>query len=611
MSRQTIEHVCVLTSEGIYYQMESTFTRPVNVSLTMANDSLLKQVLSEEDSRLDDSGYVETIRQYLSAYQKKYGYDSVFLVSANTGRYYHFGGLDRVLTRSDPENDWYYQLLDSPDDYDMNVDNDEAASDEITVFVNCKIKSGAEVLGIVGVGVRVDDLQGLLQGYQQQFGVDAYLIDAGGNIEVSSDHTGFENVNLFDAEEYNASVQEQLLSHGQEQGASGFWAGQNGADGKSKYVLTRYLPELGWRLVVEQDTSELVQQLNGQLALTLLIIVGLIAVVMVVISCVMRSFNRRIVALTRSVEQERRSGFEKATEQLFDNIYELDITNNRPANKATEEYFEGLGTPHGASFDEALHCVAQQQVKEEFRQGYINMFKTEHVLQAYQAGIETLQYEFMITTGGDYYWMRVTARIVQWESDGSIHMFAYRQNIDAEKQKEQAMQELAQTDEMTGFLTKTATQRRIETLLSQSPDRLRAFFIFDIDNFKTANDQFGHAFGDGVIREFTQILRAHFPGSNVLGRIGGDEFAAFVQIPNRAWAENKAQELLSSIYRLHIDEGRCWQIAASIGVALSPSDGAEYATLYKKADQALYRTKARGKNGVSFAGIADDNMLPL
>ena len=111
------------------------------------------------------------------------------------------------------------------------------------------------------------------------------------------------------------------------------------------------------------------------------------------------------------------------------------------------------------------------------------------------------------------------------------------------------MQELAQTDEMTGFLTKTATQRRIETLLSQSPDR--------------------------------------------------------------AWAENKAQELLSSLYRLHIDEGRCWQIAASIGVALSPSDGAEYATLYKKADQALYRTKARGKNGVSFAGIADDNMLPL
>ena len=91
--------------------------------------------------------------------------------------------------------------------------------------------------------------------------------------------------------------------------------------------------------------------------------------------------------------------------------------------------------PHGASFDEALRCVAQK-VKEEFRQGYINMFQTEHVLQAYQAGIETLQYEFMITTGGDYYWMRVTARIVQWESDGSIHMFAYRQNIDAEKQKE-------------------------------------------------------------------------------------------------------------------------------------------------------------------------------
>lgn len=163
MSRQTIEHVCALTSESIYYQMERIFIKPVNVSLTMANDSLLQQVLREE-SRLDDGGHLETIRQYLSAYQKRYGYDSVFLVSAGTGRYYHFGGLDRVLTQDAPENDWYYQLLDSPDDYDVNVDHGEAAPDKITVFVNCKIKSGAEVLGVVGVGVSVGNLQGAAAG---------------------------------------------------------------------------------------------------------------------------------------------------------------------------------------------------------------------------------------------------------------------------------------------------------------------------------------------------------------------------------------------------------------------------------------------------------------
>ena len=94
-----------------------------------------------------------------------------------------------------------------------------------------------------------------------------------------------------------------------------------------------------------------------------------------------------------------------------------------------------------------------------------------------------------------YYWMRITARIVKLESDDSIHMLVYRQNIDTEKRREQKMQLLAQTDEMTGLLTKSATRRRIDELLEEYPDEYFAYFIFDIDNFKQANDQFGHAFG--------------------------------------------------------------------------------------------------------------------
>ena len=82
-------------------------------------------------------------------------------------------------------------------------------------------------------------------------------------------------------------------------------------------------------------------------------------------------------------------------------------------------------------------------------------------MKAYEQGIEGLQYEFMTTKDGEhYYWMRITARIVKWELDQSIHMLVYRQNIDAEKRQEQKMLRLAQTDEMTGLLTKTATQRR-------------------------------------------------------------------------------------------------------------------------------------------------------
>ena len=108
-------------------------------------------------------------------------------------------------------------------------------------------------------------------------------------------------------------------------------------------------------------------------------------------------------------------------------------------------------------------------------------------------GQDTLKDEFMMSTGGAYFWMRITARILRQKSDGSLHMLTYRQNIDAEKRQENRLQELAQLDEMTGLLTKTATRRHIEHLLKEKPDQLYAFFILDIDTFKQANDLYGHA----------------------------------------------------------------------------------------------------------------------
>ena len=92
-SLESIEHVSELSSEGIYYQMNNILTKPVNISQTMANDRLLKDLLLQESDRRRDPTYTETIREYLLAYQEKYGYDSVFLVSTASSRYYNFNGL--------------------------------------------------------------------------------------------------------------------------------------------------------------------------------------------------------------------------------------------------------------------------------------------------------------------------------------------------------------------------------------------------------------------------------------------------------------------------------------------------------------------------------------
>lgn len=605
-SLENIEQVSELTSEGIYSKISGTFTKPLNISLTMANDSLLKELLRQEETDLVDPAYIENIQAYLSAYREKYGYDSVFLVSNATGRYYTFDGMDRVLTPGNPENIWYFDLAGSEAEYELTVDNDEVAgaNNEITVFVNCKIiEEDGSLLGAVGVGLRIDYFQRLLKSYQDQFGVDAYLINGEGLIEVASDVSGYEHINLFERDGFDPEARSRITDWRQEGTACKFWVfGEKGE--RQDFLVTRFLPELGWHLLVEQNTGPLLAALSRQVAVTVLVILAIIGIVLFVITHVIRGFNKRIVNLAQRSEYERRSMFEKATEQLFDDIYELDITNNRPANQATEAYFESLGAPPGTPFNEALHYVAVKQIKQEFRQGYVDTFCPENVLRAFEQGIDTLRYEFMISDAqGEYYWMRITAQLVCWEKEGSLHMLTYRQNIDAEKRQERRMKELARTDEMTGLLTKSATQRLIGDILQRSPDGRFAFFIFDIDNFKEANDRHGHSFGDGVIKRFTEGIRSAFRQDDVLGRAGGDEFVAFWPLESEAQAVQKAEEL-SGLLDMEYTEGEnTWHVTASIGIAIAPRDGVHFEDLYQHADHALYETKARGRNGYTiFAG---------
>ena len=133
------ERVSMLTSDSIARDIDARFTQPIDVSLTMANDSLLKERLASELDHFDEGAYEESLRSYLDAYREKYGYDSVFLASAATNRYYHFNGIDRMLEADNPENDWFYAFLESSEEYSINIDNDEATDNEITVFINGSI----------------------------------------------------------------------------------------------------------------------------------------------------------------------------------------------------------------------------------------------------------------------------------------------------------------------------------------------------------------------------------------------------------------------------------------------------------------------------------------
>lgn len=595
MSLENMEQVSSLTAEGIYYQLTSRLTKPVNISLTMSNDSFLKSHLYKEADNLNNEEYTEEIKDYLNTYKKKYGFDSVFLVSDETKRYYNFNGIDRVLTEDNSENKWYFRLLNSEEAYHMEIDNDEVrgADNEITVFVNCKVEGDkGEVLGVVGVGIRIDYLKQLLEAYENEFEVSAYLINDDGKIEISTTYTGYENIDWFKQYE-KESVRNEIINWRKGSENQEIWIYSNDRSTEKSFVVTRYIPELSWHLIVEKNTEKIISDIKIQIIETCLILFIVVLMVIFIITSVLNNFNKQIMKLMN----DKQEIFKKATEELYDNIYELNITKNKYEGRRTEEYFDSLGAK-GLSFSEGLYVISRKQIKEEYREGYLTTFMPENVIKEYERGNNHLQYEFEIALDGENYnWMRIDAYIFLSKEDGCIHMFTYRKNIDEEKKKELQ----AVIDEMTGFYSKKATERLIEKELCAKTNQCYAFYIFDIDNFKQANDQFGHVFGDFCIKEFTRIISEHFDKESILGRIGGDEFAAFTLAQNKEWALDKAGEVSRALDITVSDKGAVWSMSASIGIAIAKS-GDDFDTLYHNADAALYQTKHSGKNGFTVYG---------
>lgn len=168
-----------------------------------------------------------------------------------------------------------------------------------------------------------------------------------------------------------------------------------------------------------------------------------------------------------------------------------------------------------------------------------------------------------------------------------------RLNVMLKEQEELKVK--AEIDEMTKLLNKATAEKMAKQILEEYPDENHAILMIDIDNFKTVNDTLGHDVGDHVISVVAGIISMQFGGGDIVGRIGGDEFMVFMKnVKKREDACRKAQNVVDVLHKkenLSIPEG----VSVSIGMAFSDESGIEYEPLFKKADEALYVSKKKGK----------------
>lgn len=208
-----------------------------------------------------------------------------------------------------------------------------------------------------------------------------------------------------------------------------------------------------------------------------------------------------------------------------------------------------------------------------------------------------VKYECKIRIQGEERWCRVIARAT-WSADdvpaftGAIGKAT---DIHDSRMKLDALERMASHDNLTGLLNHASAKERIIARMEDEPGSRFAMAIIDLDHFKSANDNYGHIFGDHVLRYLAAKLCESIRGADIAARVGGDEFLLFLEY------RGDARPIISRIFNaLSSCSFEGFPISISMGVARTAVVGTDYETLFNAADQALYAVKRAGRGCYRF-----------
>jgi diguanylate cyclase len=183
-----------------------------------------------------------------------------------------------------------------------------------------------------------------------------------------------------------------------------------------------------------------------------------------------------------------------------------------------------------------------------------------------------------------------------------IGIVSYRLSRRLAEQKAQ-LREMNRFDPLTGLLNKTHWHAQLEAEFQRWRRTAQpvALMLLDLDHFKRINDRHGHAAGDEVLRQFTQLLRHHVRDVDVAGRIGGEEFAVIVHDSSADQALYVARRVRAALATQPVPVAGGLQVTVSIGIA-EPGVWQGSATHWlADADAALYTAKREGRDTVRVA----------
>jgi len=170
-----------LSVDNIYTEIQQRMIEPLLVSSLMSHDTFLR------DWIIDGEHNTTGIMRYLGEIQQKYDVFMTFLVSDKTKSYYLPQGLIDVVNEKNSADAWYFKFKAQNEPYEINLDHNANLGDFLVMFINYKVMNyNKEMIGVTGVGVRLLNIEQMLNSFKQKYQYDVYFVDQTGEITLFS-----------------------------------------------------------------------------------------------------------------------------------------------------------------------------------------------------------------------------------------------------------------------------------------------------------------------------------------------------------------------------------------------------------------------------------------
>jgi len=199
-------------------------------------------------------------------------------------------------------------------------------------------------------------------------------------------------------------------------------------------------------------------------------------------------------------------------------------------------------------------------------------------------------------------WLNISA-IYRDDSKDISHYVALFSDITEQKKVENKIKYMAYHDALTGLPNKTLLESRlIRSIIEAEEEQTQLALIqLDLDNFKTINDSMGHYVGDELLKEVGKVLKKCFRTTDLIARVGGDEFMIMIDKLNDCESvKSLAENILKTFSQPLNVLGYTMHVSTSIGICLYPENGENHESLLQNVDTALHNAKKQGKNRYTF-----------